>query len=626
MEPLAKPPRFQTSHETVGRPIREMNAMAKSRSVGHTNGSVDRYAAWAAALILVAAASVKLLSLQLWGHHIRAQLLGPSLVFPPLSELSVVVLAVATEYGIAVVLVLSRSPILRFSLISWLSTVFLTYHLCLFAVVGGDLGCHCLGIWPGEWQHRLDVLALALLGALLVLGWGGLAAHGWCRLRSRPIPGEGAEGIGRTLMRTCEHALAPSGALLTRANGRCQCKRPLAGSSRSGLSLLVAPCLLLIGSLIQAHGSPWIEVRVTVSQTNFPPGLMKDGLDSGSEPKGRGATWSVRCITGSDRWLIEQTTGNSVITSFFDGTNLLSTTKFTGKLVLPEAMLARMKKVLPPSKMKSIEKEPDTNWVHLTIYPNPVPLDDLGAHLPWLAFCSGSHLRRPNHRVPLMGSIISASPGAFGFRDETKTFPDDLGLPENLRLFASAKLFAKSLTDDSLSRVGRKPAEVRAILHARSGFPDGMLVANYEVLAYTNCGGVTVPTLFTYEEFGARGRDKPSLKLAAVGRADSIQPGTEPQMILVPGQRYTVVDYRFRHPDRLVDQIQYVITNGLIPTTNDAGLRSLFDRRVAVAPRDPIKQVHFMLYIFFVALLAGPVVLLARAVRRRARETSLSEN
>jgi hypothetical protein len=137
-----------------------------------------------AAFVLVSTASVKLAWLFHLGTAERIGLRSPSLVFPLLSELHLVEMVIAAEYLVALVVLLSASRVLSFSLVAWLGTSFLGYHLCL-AALGYGLPCHCLGTWHGAWQRRMDVLALILLGILLVVGWGGLGAHGWSLLRAR---------------------------------------------------------------------------------------------------------------------------------------------------------------------------------------------------------------------------------------------------------------------------------------------------------------------------------------------------------------------------------------------------------------------------------------------------------
>ena len=76
-------------------------------------------------------------------------------------------------------------------LVAWLSTVFLGYHLCLYAL-GEGTPCHCLGTWSTGSQKIMDSLGLILLGILLGIGWGGLVAHAWPRICAGPRARKGA--------------------------------------------------------------------------------------------------------------------------------------------------------------------------------------------------------------------------------------------------------------------------------------------------------------------------------------------------------------------------------------------------------------------------------------------------
>jgi hypothetical protein len=379
--------------------------------------------------------------------------------------------------------------------------------------------------------------------------------------------------------------------------------------------LLVLACGLAIGPMLLASSSPWIEVRMTMNETNFRSvRIQGDGVpDAQMRPLVSACT--ARCVIGPDGWLIEQHIANMIRIYYLDGGDVLSWLSITGKVELPEAWKKRWSK----ARAHAMEGGPDTNWIFLAISPGRMPMEDIGVQLPWFAFGSGGYLREPGRRVPLLGQIIRATPGVFGFRDETETFPDELGLPKKVDLVASAKLFAKALSHESLIRVGRSPSQIRAIVNEGSGLREGALEASYRVVASTNYNGLIIPTLFTYEEFEARAGLKPGVTLTVVGRVDSIEPSAKPELVLVAGQRYSVSDNRFRHPGRLVDQISYAVTNGQIPPKDDPGLQRLFEKAVAAAPLDPVRKVHWALYVTFVALAAGPIIGLLASRRNRKR-------
>jgi hypothetical protein len=142
---------------------------------------LTRWGMWLAALLLIAAASLKLISLYRLGVPAAAQLHWPSIIFPFLSEILLIKVVIVIEYLVAFAVFFSRDDLLRVSLLAWLSSVFLGYHFCLYAL-GQGASCHCLGTWNTGSQRTFDSLGLILLGVLLGIGWGGLAAHAWPRL------------------------------------------------------------------------------------------------------------------------------------------------------------------------------------------------------------------------------------------------------------------------------------------------------------------------------------------------------------------------------------------------------------------------------------------------------------
>ena len=139
---------------------------------------VIRWCMWLAALLLVGAASLKLVSLHRVDVRLAVQLRWPSIVFPLLSEMLLVKAVVCLEYAIAAVLLFNRNDHLRLSLLTWISTVFLAYHFSLYTL-GEGASCHCLGTWSGSSQRTFDSVGLIVLGILVVIGWGGLAIQGW---------------------------------------------------------------------------------------------------------------------------------------------------------------------------------------------------------------------------------------------------------------------------------------------------------------------------------------------------------------------------------------------------------------------------------------------------------------
>src|SRR5207244_13649632 len=75
------------------------------------------------------------------------------------------------------------------------------------------------------------------------------------------------------------------------------------------------------------------------------------------------------------------------------------------------------------------------------------PLGDAAVNLGWLAFCSGTYLKRPARLVPLTLDILHHCPDRFAYSDVTIPFKDELGLPRWVDLFTSIALYLTSVQD-----------------------------------------------------------------------------------------------------------------------------------------------------------------------------------
>jgi hypothetical protein len=225
-----------------------------------------------------------------------------------------------------------------------------------------------------------------------------------------------------------------------------------------------------------------------------------------------------------------------------------------------------------------------------------------------VAFCSGSYLRLPGRLLPLTGAEIRHVDWSFGLQDRTQRYDDDLGLPSEVDLLASADLLQRDPLHESLLRAGRTALELRKALKLDSELPERFLCGRYQVLECTNLNGWHIPTRFTYEQYLPRPDKTPMRKLFVTGAVTSVSIVEELPSIISSGQPYSVVDYRFRAKQKLVDEIHYGISNGVIRAVNDPILQGLYKKRLDSAPLDPVIKVRFGIYGLFAVLLAAPVI------------------
>jgi hypothetical protein len=144
-------------------------------------------------------------------------------------------------------------------------------------------------------------------------------------------------------------------------------------------------------------------------------------------------------------------------------------------------------------------------------------------NLPWLAFCSGTYLKREGRMIALPCVDLRHCPDRFAYTDVTTTFDDALGLPRSVDLFTSKSRFlaAKKAWDgehsfgDRYSEANRKTA---------ANLQEGLLVFHYAVLESTNVLGRNFPTKFEFFQTGRPYEQMGDWFCQGIGRVKSIRP------------------------------------------------------------------------------------------------------
>ncbi len=235
------------------------------------------------------------------------------------------------------------------------------------------------------------------------------------------------------------------------------------------------------------------------------------------------------------------------------------------------------------------------------------PLGDPRVNIPWLAFCSGTFLRREGRIIPLPNVIISHAYDAFGYSDKAKTFGDELGLPQTIDLYTSKKLLVASITNDYFRGDRNTNAWKSKLLKIQ----DDVLKFHYEVNESTNFLGWRFPTKF---EFVQNDLDSigPHYSYRGVGRALSFRLSEEPKNLFATDLKKTIVDRRFRNDAKKVQSITYRSTNAFVLQTNDSDLQERFASMAARVRRAKMigpmsKALPFMAFLF---LSLSPIALL----------------
>jgi len=286
----------------------------------------------------------------------------------------------------------------------------------------------------------------------------------------------------------------PSPKLTRHALPICLSPHHMHKPSKNKVAKWVATFCLAILS-IQSQAAEFVEISAEIETLGYRLG------DTNSIAKARPRTVNVVCITGSNKWYIE--------TDFQRGEQWL----FDGENV-------RCRTEMPPGKANP--KVMNEVWESSDGH----PLGHFGVNIPWLAFCSGTYLKRQGRMIPLPAAVLRHCPDRFAYTDVTTTFDDELGLPRSLDLFSSQALFLKSHTDwDKELSFGDRYTEWNK--KTASKIQDGVLVFHYAVLESTNTLGRNFPTKFEFFQAGRQYEQNGNWFCHGIGRVKSIGPSTK---------------------------------------------------------------------------------------------------
>ncbi len=492
-------------------------------------------------------------------------------------------LAIVVELTVMASLLLAGSGTSRFWALALLSVALSVYHRLASAF---GMPCNCAGAWTINSALAAPNVTHLLLLLLQGSAGTGLAAEWW-------------EGRGRAPgARNRRPELASPG----------KDRAPMAGG-RPHLSAVrrwLSSCLLIAGldRAPQALAFSYVAITAEIELTSYA------SRDTNGVPLVKHRSYSANCVVGTNAWRVETTflkTASDVW--YFDGTNVYERTQMTAPTEGPPILLFE---TVPFEQAKSLVT------VRVRRSTGGLPVGNVGVNLPWLAFCSGPYLRQRDRVVPLPTTDQAIAPNAFVYADRTRVFPDPLGLPSSLLLFTSGHRAEEGLRDGRLQRT----TSVLRILLApgrKLRVADGLPTFRYQVDDATNFAGWTFPLAFQFSEDEPDRNGKWQHYAAGKGRLTSIQTTEELPSVLTPGTRATIIDFRFRQPDRLMDDLVYEVTNlATLPGTNAAWLQAKLGVARRRALRDPLVTARPLRWV--VALAAGASMIVAARVLLRSRQ------
>ncbi len=339
------------------------------------------------------------------------------------------------------------------------------------------------------------------------------------------------------------------------------------GTQRCALLL----CLLLP---LQCGAARFVEISAEIEL------LARASWQTNAEASAKPRTISVHCIAGANSWRIENDwVSGGVNRWFFDGTNVYESIQVTKPL--PPETLERMKKAGGPAPAPF-----DVSKSHLTIniWPSPDghPLADQSVNLPWLAFCSGTYLKREGRLIPLPMDILHHTPDRYAYTDQTETFNDAIGLPRSVDLYLSRKLYLSSVEDFYKGWGTRYLPWMRA---AVTNLQEGASMFHYSVTATTNFLSWTFPLRFEFSQKGRPFIQNGDWSWSGVGTLKAIHEVAAPTNLFNPAVQQTIVDWRFNDEASGMNANIYTWSNAVVPRTNEPALQATFQRRVESARR-----------------------------------------
>ena len=258
-------------------------------------------------------------------------------------------------------------------------------------------------------------------------------------------------------------------------------------------------CLVLLP--IQNQAAQFVEISAEIETFGYRLG------DINSIAKAKPKLVNVGCITGSSEWCITNDFKERQ-EWLFDGTNVVCRSR---PLSVPDTSERANSKV-----MQEVWESRDGH-----------PLGDFGVNIPWLAFCSGTYLKREGRIIPLPAAILRHCPDRSAYTDVTTTFDDEFGLPKSIDLFTSKSRFLASHADwDKELSFDDRYAEWEK--KTASNLQEGVLVFHYAVLESTNVLGRSFPTKFEFFQTGRQYEQDGNWFCHGIGRVRSIRPATKP--------------------------------------------------------------------------------------------------
>lgn len=154
-----------------------------------------------------------------------------------------------------------------------------------------------------------------------------------------------------------------------------------------------------------------------------------------------------------------------------------------------------------------------------------------------------------------------------------------------MEYIGSARRIATYPASRYVKRAGASEAQRQEAAERIKMVPVGLLGAHYQVLAWTNLDGATLPTRFRLTKYrpddGRPGPKNSPIASTYEGRVTRVERASlESGLPDISNEGVWVVDLRLQDARLPADGIRYGVTNQWITSTNDARLRAAIDEEL----------------------------------------------
>ena len=274
-----------------------------------------------------------------------------------------------------------------------------------------------------------------------------------------------------------------------------------------------------------SHAQQFLKITAEIQTLYFPKG------DTNDDSQIRKWPISVVCVVGTNEWRIDDNyLENGERQWHFDGANVYSSTWITkphsGDL---DNKLKKLGIAVVP-----FEAARSNRTIYVDSSPYGHPLGDVGVNIAWLAFCSGTYLKREGRvlPIPVAPLTLRRTPDGFAYSDKTDLFRDDFGLPREIELFTSSVHFEKSIRMKHLDG-DHDPAKYQERM---SQLGNGKSMFHYKVAEITNFMGWIIPLKFDYVQNDVDISGVVTPRFGGKGRVSKIEVSGKPEGVFMAGQ------------------------------------------------------------------------------------------